>query len=65
METIESTGLTIPRELSVGKAWDASYKVRVKGTAGNMPIGSDGNVVVRNKVVSLNEIGRASCRERV
>lgn len=63
METIESTGLTIPRELSVGKAWDASYKVRVKGTAGNMPIGSDGNVVVRNKVVSLNDKVTAGGKE--
>ena len=63
METIESTGLTIPRELSVGKAWDASYKVRVKGTAGNMPIGSDGNVVVKNKVVSLNDRVTAGGKE--
>lgn len=63
METIESTGLTIPRELSVGKAWDASYKVRVKGTAGSMPIGSDGNVVVRNKVVSLNDRVTAGGKE--
>ncbi|MBK9165312.1 MAG: hypothetical protein IPM21_15670 [Acidobacteria bacterium] len=55
METLESKGLTIPRELSVGKAWDATYKVRVKGQAGGMNIGSDGDVVVRNKVVSLND----------
>ena len=63
METIESTGLTIPRELSVGKAWDASYKVRVKGTAGNMPIGSDGNVVVKKKGVSLNDRVTAGGKE--
>lgn len=55
MDTISSSGITIPKEWSVGKEWDTDFKIKADLNAGPLSTVADGTVKVANKIVSVDE----------
>jgi hypothetical protein len=55
MDTLKSTGITLPKEWESGKEWNATYDVRVNIAAGPVNTAADGKVTIDNKLVNLND----------
>ncbi|HEX6280275.1 MAG TPA: hypothetical protein VFZ49_09725 [Pyrinomonadaceae bacterium] len=55
METVKSSGLTIPREIEPGMEFDATYDVKVKLRAGPVAVDATGEVKIANKVAAVGE----------
>lgn len=55
METVESSGTTIPAEWKVGDEWTTNYKVKININAGPVSESGDGTVSIGNKLVSMGE----------
>jgi hypothetical protein len=55
MDTLESSGITLPKEWEMGKKWSANYKVSAKINVRGFSGGADGTVEVNNEIVSMNE----------
>jgi hypothetical protein len=55
MDTLKSTGITLPKEWVAGKEWNATYDVRVNIAAGPVTTAADGKVTIDNKLVNLND----------
>jgi hypothetical protein len=46
METIESSGITLPKQWEVGKKWNSEYKVDAKLNAGPASGGAKGTIKI-------------------
>ncbi len=55
METVESSGVTIPNEWEVGKKWTSSYKVNARLNVGKMSGGAKGTITINNEITSLDD----------
>lgn len=55
METLESSGVTIPKVWEVGKKWSAEYKVNANLNVGKVSKGMGGTIKINNERVSLDE----------
>ena len=55
METLESSGVTIPKVWEVGKKWTSEYKVNAKLNVGKMSTGAKGKISINNEITSLND----------
>jgi len=55
METVESSGTTIPAEWNVGEEWGSDYKVNVKLNAGPVNTDATGTVKIKEKLVSKDD----------
>lgn len=55
METVKSTGVTIPRTMVEGKEWTSVYDVKVRMAAMKMNINADGKVNIQHKVAAVDE----------
>lgn len=55
METLESSGVTLPKEWEVGKKWETSYKIRGKLKAGPVSADANGTVTLDNELEALGE----------
>jgi hypothetical protein len=55
METLESSGITIPKNWEVGKKWTAEYKISAKLNAGAASSGANGTIKIDNEIVSLDD----------
>ncbi|NNE66462.1 MAG: hypothetical protein HKN33_07835 [Pyrinomonadaceae bacterium] len=55
MATLESSGVTLPKEWAEGKKWQAVYKVKGELSAGPVKGSADGTVTVNSKIVSLKD----------
>ena len=55
METVKSSGVTIPRRVEAGMEFDATYDVKVKVKAGPVAVDATGNVKISNKIVGVDE----------
>lgn len=55
METLESSGITLPKTWEVGKKWTAEYKISAKLNAGAASGGANGTVKINNEIVSLDD----------
>ena len=55
METLESSGVTIPKVWEVGKKWSAEYKVNANINVGKMSKGAGGTIKVNNELVALDD----------
>ena len=55
METVESSGTTVPSTWNVGEEWGSDYKVNVKLNAGPVNTNATGTVKIKEKLVSKND----------
>ncbi len=55
MDTIESSGLTLPKEWSEGKTWTAEYRINANISAGPASGTANGTVRIDNSIVSMND----------
>ncbi|MCO6509160.1 MAG: hypothetical protein J5I65_00035 [Aridibacter famidurans] len=55
METLESSGISIPNEWSLGKEWSSSYKVKANLDAGPVKAAADGTVTLEHKLAAEGE----------
>ena len=55
MESVKSSGVTIPRVFEAGKEFESSYDVAVKLKAGPVSANATGTVNIASKVVSVGE----------
>jgi hypothetical protein len=55
METLESTGITLPKEWSDGKSWEADYKIKANINAGPASGSASGTVKVTSKIISVDD----------
>lgn len=55
METLESSGVSIPKEWEVGKKWTTAYKISAKLKAGAASGSANGTVKIDNEIVSLDD----------
>ena len=55
METLESSGITIPVSWKKGDEWDSTYKIRANIKAGPVTASADGTVTITNQLVSESE----------
>ena len=55
METVESSGVTVPKDWEVGKKWTNSYKVNAKLNVGKMSTGAKGTITINNEIASLDD----------
>lgn len=55
METVESSGVTIPKQMDPGDKWQSEYKVRVNLNVGAVTASADGVVTIDHELVSENE----------
>lgn len=55
METLESSGISIPNEWSLGKEWTSSYKVKANLDAGPVKAAADGTVTLDHKLGVVGE----------
>jgi hypothetical protein len=55
METLESSGLTLPKTWETGKKWKAEYKISGKLKAGPVNTGVTGTVTVDNEIAALDD----------
>lgn len=55
METLKSSGVTIPKQWSVGSEWTTDYDIVAKIVAGPVNASADGKVLLTNKLVSIND----------
>ncbi len=55
METLESSGISIPKVWEVGKEFESEYKVKVKISIGSIKADADGKITIKSKVKALNE----------
>lgn len=55
METLESSGITLPKKWEVGKEWKTNYKVSVEVNAGSTSGGADGTINIENKIISIGD----------
>lgn len=63
MDTIRSSGITLPKVWESGKDWTTNYDVMVSVAAGPIKTAADGQVTLVNKVGPLSEKVTASGRE--
>lgn len=55
METIKSSGVTLPRDPKPGMEFDSTYDVKVKLRAGPVAADATGDVRITNKVISVGQ----------
>lgn len=55
METVESSGVTVPKDWEVGKKWTNAYKVNAKLNIGKMSTGAKGTITINNEIASLDD----------
>lgn len=55
METIESSGVTFPKEWELGKKWSSNYKVKATIKAGPVSGAGGGTVKINSEIVSMDE----------
>lgn len=55
VDTLSSSGITLPREISVGKEFESSYDVNANVTAGGLKANGKGKVSVKSKVAAIDE----------
>jgi hypothetical protein len=55
METVKSTGVTIPKNIEKGKKFNSEYDVTVKLNVAKVMANADGKVFISNTVVSTND----------
>ena len=55
METLESSGITIPKVWETGKKWTAEYKVSAKLNAGKVSSGANGTIKIDSEITSLDD----------
>ncbi len=60
METIESSGTTIPRDWELGKEWESRYKVKANLNAGPVKAAAEGNVILEHKLAAVDETVRVA-----
>ncbi len=56
METLESSGISIPKIWETGKEFESEYKVKVKISIGSIKANADGKITIKSKVEALNEV---------
>lgn len=62
IETLKSSGVTVPKHLESGKKWITTYEVVAKMNAGPVKTTGNGNISINNKIVSLDDV--VSIREK-
>lgn len=55
METVESSGVTVPKDWEIGKKWTNAYKVNAKLNIGKMSTGAKGTIMINNEIASLDD----------
>jgi hypothetical protein len=55
METLESSGITLPKTWEVGRKWTTTYKINAKLNAGPASGGAAGTVKIDNEIASLDD----------
>lgn len=55
LDTLEGSGITIPKKWENGKQWTAEYKINMKLNAGGMSREMGGSVKLINEIVSMND----------
>ncbi|CAN5584054.1 hypothetical protein BH24ACI3_BH24ACI3_09590 [soil metagenome] len=55
METLKSSGVTIPNDWSVGSEWRTDYDIVAKIVAGPVNARADGKVLLTNKLISIDD----------
>ncbi len=55
METLESSGITLPKVWETGKKWSAEYKVNANINVGKMSKGASGTIKINNELASLDD----------
>jgi hypothetical protein len=55
METLESSGMTLPKTWEAGKKWTTEYKIKGKLKAGPVNADTSGTVLIENEITSLGE----------
>ncbi len=55
METLESSGVTLPKVWETGKKWTTEYKISVKINVRGISAGADGNATVSNEIGAIDE----------
>lgn len=63
MDTVRSTGITLPKVWETGKVWTTNYDVKVNVAAGPIKTAADGNVTVVNTIGPLSEKVTANGKE--
>lgn len=55
MDTLESSGITLPKKWEVGKKWTTEYKIAAKLNAGGASSAAKGTIKINNEIVSMND----------
>lgn len=63
IETVKSSGVTLPREISVGKEFQSSYDVKANVNISGMKADGVGKIAASSKVVSMDEPVKVGDRE--
>ncbi len=56
METLKSSGVTIPKEWSVGSEWKTEYDIVAKIAAGPVNASAEGKVLLTNKLEAVDDV---------
>lgn len=63
MDTITSSGITLPKIWTEGKEWDTDFTIKADLNAGPISRVVDGTVIVKNKIVSMSDKVTAGGKE--
>ncbi|MDH3493663.1 MAG: hypothetical protein OEM82_08950 [Acidobacteriota bacterium] len=55
METLESSGITLPKVWENGKEWESTYKIKANLSAGPASGAATGTVTITSKIASMND----------
>jgi len=56
METVESSGITIPSKWELGKEWESRYVVKADLSAGPVKASANGTVTLGHKLAAVDEV---------
>ncbi len=63
METLESSGISLPKKWEVGKKWTTEYKISAKLQAGAASSSATGTIKIDSEIISLDEKIQTSAGE--
>lgn len=55
METLKSSGVTLPRDWKTGTEWESIYDIRANMKVANMSTSANGKITITHRIVSLDD----------
>ncbi len=63
LETLESSGITLPKIWEKGKTWKAEYKIQAKYNVAKISGAAEGTVTIANEIASMDETIKVAAGE--